>query len=126
MEEVISDGHDRWISHSEDGHRIQAHVSHRLYGDGPQSGLFGASELRSDKHSADGDFTGFAENQLDVFLSKRVFAQPCSADTACHVVLTGEWRLCFLQFVHSVSLRWPSGSIGTGLSLQTIIHCYLS
>ncbi len=72
MEEVISAGHDRWISHSEDGHRIQAHVSHHRCRDAPQSGLFGASEPRSDKHSADGDFTGFAENQLEVFLCECV------------------------------------------------------
>lgn len=126
MEEVISAGHDRWISHSEDGHRIQAHVSHHRCGDAPQSGLFGASEPRSDKHSADGDFTGYAENQLEVFLCECVFAQPCSADIACHVVLRGEWGLCFMQFVHSLSLCWPSGISETGLSSQTTIHCYLS
>lgn len=117
MEEVISAGHDRWISHSEDGHRIQAHVSH-------QACL--GREPRSDKHSADGDFTGFAENQLEVFLCECVFAQPCSADIACHVVLRGEWGLCFMQFVHSLSLCWPSGISETGLSSQTTIHCYLS
>lgn len=62
---------------------------------GTEMVLFGTSVPRSNKHHADGDFTGFAENQPEILRACVLYSHVRQTQHA--VFLESEWDLCSLR-----------------------------